>query len=167
MRDEDFYGLAAREIAEQQFNQALMAKAYAFGLGDPDKTRGLYIGMRADQLKEEAVIFVRDAQARERLRKAADQAAREESERQRVAKENAIKKARRRQQEIEAQRAGDAWERGEDRWVILSTNGSADKGSATSPPPKPSQPSPPMSPEELDKVIESLKRAQNAKYSFW
>ena len=37
MRDEEFYGLAAHEIAERQFSQSLMAKAYALALGDAEK----------------------------------------------------------------------------------------------------------------------------------
>jgi hypothetical protein len=174
MRDETFYGLAAREIAERQFNQALMAKAYALALGDPDKTRALYIGMRADQLKEEASILAVNARARERQRKAAEDVAREEAERQRVAAEKKRKKdedvARRRREEIEAQRVGDAWSRGE------SANNGQESPSKNRPPqnaealkPSPStssKPSPPMSPEELDRIIESLKKAQNSKTSF-
>lgn len=140
MRDEDFYGLAAREISERQFSQPLMAKAYALALGDPDKTRALYIGMRADQLKEEAATAAREAQAREKLRSSAEQAAREKAERQRVAAEKARKKeaeaARRRLQELETQRAGDAWQRGETvrgGWATQQTEGSADNGTAKVP----------------------------------
>ncbi len=159
--------MAAREIAEQQFSQPLMAKAYAIALGDPDKTRALYIGMRADQLKQEANAIITLAQAKEKERKTVENELQKKSEREREEVEKLKKKAaaeaERSRKEIEAQRAGDAWSRGES----FSYHSAFPRVDAALPKldEKP-KPAPPMTPEELEKVIESLKEAQKSKRTF-
>lgn len=174
MRDEDYYGLAALEITERRFDHPLMAKAFAHALGNANKTRALYIRMRADQLKKEATTLAREARKRERLQRAEEQAAKEVLERKLLAAEQIRRKeeevAHRRKQELEAQRAGDAWEREatvQDRWSTSQSYGSGDTKSAESQPTKPSQRSSSMSPEELDKIVEALKKSQNAKSNFY
>jgi hypothetical protein len=199
MNDENYYGIAAREIVERRYDSALMAKAYALALGDPDKTRAFYIGLRADRLKEEAAIQAHEAQAQARRQVAKDRAAKEQSERQRLAAEHAAaeqarqrhaaeraaseaaerkrlaaEKAarhaadqrRRREEEIEAQKAGDAWRRSEaisDGWPALDSTSAVQ---ATKPPP-PAPPPPALTPAELDQIIASLKKAHDAKPSLF
>ena len=167
MRDEDFYGLAVREIVERTFIEALLAKAYALALGDPEKTKALYIRMRADQLKEKAALLAADVRERKIKKEATEKASKKESVRQRAAAEKQKEKeealARRRLAEAEAQRVGDAWSRGETQnrdWMAPSKNDSLEKA-------KEPNPSPPMSMEELDKIVESLKKALNSKPSFF
>ena len=157
MRDEDFYGLALREVTEHQFSQPLMAKAYALALGDPDKTRALYIGMRADQLKAEAVTAI--ALERERQKRL---------ERERIEAEKLKKKlaaeGKRRQEEVEAQRVGDAWTHGDGIGYHHGT-GLQQETPTPGPEQKP-QPHKSMTPEELEKTIQSLKEALNPNKSF-
>jgi hypothetical protein len=54
MPHERFYGLAAAEIAERRPDCDLLAKAYAVAGGNAEKTKALYIGMRAEELEKEA-----------------------------------------------------------------------------------------------------------------
>jgi hypothetical protein len=66
MNDEYFYGLAADELTTRTHSEALMAKAYALAMGDSDKARALYIGLRADQLKDEAARLISSSIAEEK-----------------------------------------------------------------------------------------------------
>ena len=160
MRDEDFYGLAAMEIAEKRHSIPLMAKAYALALGDPDKTRALYIGMRADQIKAEVVVLAANALKEEKERKADErvqqqQLEREQREAEKHRKREAAKDERRRI-EIEAQRAGDAWSRNH----AITYNATPPEGPEVSK--KVAAPQPPyvpMSPQELEKTVEALKQS--------
>ena len=66
MPHQRYYGLAAAEIAQQRPDRDLFAKAYASAMGDAEKTKALYIGMRAEQIeKEEQASAARAAMARE------------------------------------------------------------------------------------------------------
>ncbi len=155
MRDEEFYGIAALEIAEQRFSQPLMAKAYAHAVGDPEKTKALYVLMRAAQLKEEGAIrHIEEVAARrtQELKRTVEEA----QKKQDAAAE------RRKREEIEAQLAADNWNRSEpDGYIWESPN--TKKSEET---PKADRPTPSMSPEELEKAIESLKKVQGEKRSF-
>jgi hypothetical protein len=124
MKDEDFYGIAARELATRNHSEALMAKAYALALGDPEKTKSLYIGLRADQLKIEAGRIIvativeakrqqddavikqkEEAELKERRRKIAEQKSIQEAkELDRIRKEQKKKK-----DEDDAKRAASMW----------------------------------------------------------
>ncbi len=143
------YGLAAQEITDQRFVHALMAKAYSLALGDPAKTKALYIAMRAEQLKEEREV----ASAREAAGREANGREGEAAQKRRQAE---LAAERRRREEAEAQRVGDAWSRGEfmtDGWGSAAASGRSE-GTAV---PTPPTPGPPLSLEELEKIIESQK----------
>jgi hypothetical protein len=49
---ENFYSIAANEIADKTFSKGLMAKAYSDTEGDEAKTKALYIKLRVTQLEE-------------------------------------------------------------------------------------------------------------------
>lgn len=55
MPHDRFYGNAAAELSEQKPDRDLFARAYALALGDPEKTKAIYIGIRAARLEEEAI----------------------------------------------------------------------------------------------------------------
>jgi hypothetical protein len=55
MPHDRFYGFAAAELAEQRPDRDLFARAYAMALGDAEKTKAIYIGIRAERLEEEAI----------------------------------------------------------------------------------------------------------------
>lgn len=149
--DDAFYGLAAHEVADHRFVQPLMAKAYSLALGDPAKTKALYIAMRVEQLKAESQA----ASAREAAETEACERGERAAERRR---QSELAAERRRRDEAEAQMAGDAWNRSESmggRWNSAAASGTSKASTAVTPPP----PGPPLSPEELDRIIESLKKA--------
>lgn len=52
MPHDHFYGIAAEEIARHEFDKDLMARAYAIALGDAEKTKAVYISIRAERLDE-------------------------------------------------------------------------------------------------------------------
>lgn len=56
MSDEHFYKQAAEELGSGKVNPGLMAKAYAKGEGDENRSRAAYIELRVVQLKEEAAV---------------------------------------------------------------------------------------------------------------
>jgi len=68
MPHDRFYGIAAAELAEQRPDRDLLARAYALALGDPDKSKAIYIGIRAERLEEEAMETARRDAELERLR---------------------------------------------------------------------------------------------------
>jgi hypothetical protein len=49
---ENFYSIAANEIADKTFSKGLMARAYSDTEGDEAKTKALYIKLRVTQLEE-------------------------------------------------------------------------------------------------------------------
>lgn len=164
MRDEDFYGLAACEILEKTHSVGLMAKAYAAALGDAEKTKALYIGMRAEQLKVEFIANQKLARANAKRQKIVEEEARVKREKQAKAEEVARKKqehiARQKKEASEAQFAEHAW----------SGSGYQDPRpepsilcptlpSSSPPQPEATEREELMSIEELDQIVESLKRA--------
>ncbi|MBC7365424.1 MAG: hypothetical protein H7343_01215 [Undibacterium sp.] len=46
-----FYGVAAEELTSHSADKDLFARAYAMALGDADKTKTIYIGIRAERLE--------------------------------------------------------------------------------------------------------------------
>lgn len=50
-----YYGIAAEEVACQDVDKDLFARAFASALGDPEKTKAIYIGMRAERLEQMAL----------------------------------------------------------------------------------------------------------------
>lgn len=52
MPHDRFYGIAAEELARQEIDKDLFARAYALALGDAEKTKAIYIGIRAERLEE-------------------------------------------------------------------------------------------------------------------
>lgn len=52
MPHDRFYGIAAEEVARQEVDKDLFARAFALALGDPEKTKAIYIGFRAERLEE-------------------------------------------------------------------------------------------------------------------
>ena len=68
MPHDRFYGMAAAEIAEQRPDRDLFARAYAMALGDSEKTKAIYIGIRAERLEEEAAQAARREAEAERAR---------------------------------------------------------------------------------------------------
>jgi hypothetical protein len=145
--DEDFYGAAAQELLSHQVNQALFAKAFALALGDAEKTKALYIGMRSDQLKEGAVVEIAAAAQRAReaqrfavLRHKQEEEARSLCERRQKEKEAAEKK---RAEEEESMLAGRAWER----------SSRIDAGWSTTQPAAAPQVAPPARPAIPGKVV--------------
>lgn len=90
MPHDRFYGIAAEEIARHEVDKDLMARAYAMALGDAEKTKAIYIGVRAERLEELACELVEEHQRAEEARQREEQRqAREASEaRQEEAKEN-------------------------------------------------------------------------------
>ena len=133
-----------------------MAKAYALALGDAAKTKALYIVMRVDQLQAEAAAsLVEDKKRRE-----IEEVNRKEKEVERLADEKKRKREaddeRRRREEMEAQRVGDAWSRSES----LSKGYEPPHADKPAEPPKQPATPPGITPEELEKIIASLKQAQ-------
>jgi len=59
-----FYGIAAEELARQEIDKDLFARAYALALGDAEKTKAIYIGIRAERLEELAHALA-EARARD------------------------------------------------------------------------------------------------------
>lgn len=55
MAHDRFYGLAAEEIAQQRVDKDLFARAYAAALGDGEKSKAIYIGIRAERLEQEFI----------------------------------------------------------------------------------------------------------------
>jgi hypothetical protein len=51
--DEQFYETAARELAENQYSQAIWAKAFRLAKADVQKAKALYIKLRVEQLERE------------------------------------------------------------------------------------------------------------------
>jgi hypothetical protein len=45
MPHDRFYGIAAEELARQEIDKDLFARAYAIALGDAEKTKALCIGI--------------------------------------------------------------------------------------------------------------------------
>ena len=88
--EEAFYEQVATEMAARQVKKGLWAKALAQCDGSPERTKALYIKLRVQSLKDEAVI-----KAEEERRLAAEQ------ERQRIEREKAIAE----------QKAEAAWQR--------------------------------------------------------
>jgi len=151
--DDNLYWLAAREVADHRFVPALMAKAYSFALGDEAKTKALYIALRVDQMRSE----VQEAGAREETERALRERAGRAVEKQ---KGSELIAEQRRREDAEAQRVGDAWNRREsirDGWGPPAEPGT--KRSEDVQKPRTPPPGPPLSPEELDKIIESLKKS--------
>ena len=63
MPHDRFYGIAAVEIAEHRADRDLLARAYALAVGDAEKTKAIYILIRAERLEQEDLEFViREAQ---------------------------------------------------------------------------------------------------------
>jgi hypothetical protein len=60
MPHDRFYGIAAEEIARHEVDKDLMARAYAMALGDAEKTKAIYIGIRAERLEELACEIVEE-----------------------------------------------------------------------------------------------------------
>jgi len=71
--------MAAAELAEQRPDRDLFARAYAIAFGDPEKTKAVYIGIRAERLEEEAIEAAqREAEAEKvRIQRAREKAQRE------------------------------------------------------------------------------------------
>ena len=72
IRDEDFYGAAAEELAVGDVDKSIMAKAYALAIGDGEKTKALFIGFRADQFKEQAAAALAEAEIHRRAQEQVD-----------------------------------------------------------------------------------------------
>ena len=88
MPHDRFYGIAAEEIARHEVDKDLMARAYAMALGDADKTKAIYIGIRAERLEQLACELVEERQR-------ADEERRQEEQRDaRVAAEARAREAR-------------------------------------------------------------------------
>jgi hypothetical protein len=69
MPHDRFYGIAAEEIARHEVDKDLMARAYAMALGDADKTKAIYIGIRAERLEQLACELVEERQRAEEERR--------------------------------------------------------------------------------------------------
>jgi len=123
-----FYGIAAEEINRQAFDKDLMARAFAMALGDGDKTRAIYIGIRAERLEEQAREVDRAQQAAEiekeqdLQRQAHENAAAKERERKEkdAARQNAVAseaaaKERERKEKDAARKSAEAQAREKDR----------------------------------------------------
>ncbi len=67
MPEDRYYGIAAAEVAEQRPDRDLFARAYAIALGDPEKTKAVYIGIRAERLQEEADVRAQREAERKRV----------------------------------------------------------------------------------------------------
>ncbi len=73
MPHDRFYGIAAEEIARHEVDKDLMARAYAMALGDADKTKAIYIGIRAERLEQLACELVEERQRAEEQRRQEEQ----------------------------------------------------------------------------------------------
>ena len=73
MPHDRFYGIAAEEIARHEVDKDLMARAYAMALGDADKTKAIYIGIRAERLEQLACELVEERQRAEEERRQEEQ----------------------------------------------------------------------------------------------
>ena len=51
LQEEEYYAQAALEVANNNLNPGLLAKAYAMSEGDEQRTRATYIGLRVEQLR--------------------------------------------------------------------------------------------------------------------
>ncbi len=162
----------------QTHSVSLMAKAYALAMGEPEKTRALYIAMRADQLKEEFVNNERLARIKLRIQKAANeedrrkkaQAAAAEAKLKKKAERARVKEeylAKRKLEENEAQRIADAM-RNKDysKTGLPSARAENNLQTASADSLTKAQHKGLMSMEELDKIVESLKNASQ-KNSFF
>ena len=49
-----YYEIAAEEVARQSVDKGLFARSYATALGDAEKTKAIYIGLRAENLELQA-----------------------------------------------------------------------------------------------------------------
>jgi hypothetical protein len=67
-----FYEAVATEIEEGLHDKGLMAMATAKSLGDKDLARSLYIELRVEQMREEAVVAFKAASEEAKRRKAAE-----------------------------------------------------------------------------------------------
>ena len=86
MLHDRFYGIAAEEIARQEVDKDLFARAFAMALGDPEKTKAIYITIRAERLEElagemAAVRAKEEVERKNREREMAAMRAKEETER--------------------------------------------------------------------------------------
>lgn len=98
MPHDRFYGIAAEEVSRQEVDKDLFARAYAIALGDPEKTKAIYIGIRAERLEELAewalqaeIKAAKDEEARARKFRA-EQEIHERETKEREAKERAAKR---------------------------------------------------------------------------
>lgn len=186
IQDEDFYGWAAHEIIQGTASQSLWAKAYALSNGDPDKTKAAYIRLRVPQLKEEAALLILETLNKEKQKAEAQKVAVENEAKLRQEKADRLRKIeaeekkqseekrkaeQRRLEELEAQRAGEAWSRSEssirmtDSWIIRPPEPPISKEDTSTQSAKDN--TPPMSPEERDKLIEILKNAKDRKFKLF
>ena len=96
MPHDRFFGIAAQELADASFDRDLCARCYATALGDAEKTKALYIAIRAERLEELALEMAKAA--RENLEAARARAELEAKEKSRQDRER-DKAARRSQEE--------------------------------------------------------------------
>ncbi|MFA5263192.1 MAG: hypothetical protein WC378_05155 [Opitutaceae bacterium] len=101
MPHDRFYGLAAEEVARHEVDKDLFARAYAAALGDPEKTKAIYIGIRAERLEELAreLVATSERENKERQRREQEQAralvaAREKEDKERQMREREVLESR-------------------------------------------------------------------------
>ena len=146
--DEILYGLAAQEIAEKWLNHDLLAKAYALALGDHDRTLAVYMRLRVEEMKNDLKnLEVRGAEEKRKREKEIRLFEKQEKIR--------LEKERLQKERAEAQRVGDAWAREE---ALAGGWKAPIPKEVSKPSSEPNHQGPPITPEELKKLVESLKK---------